>query len=62
MEIGKRKAAQRLISNLFSGLAIIAISLMLVRSYLPTTLEKVLTEGQLRVISRNGPIMKAPKG
>ena len=55
MEIGKRKAAQRLISNLFSGLAIIAISLMLVRSYLPTTLEKVLTEGQLRVISRNGP-------
>ena len=55
MEIGKRKAAQRMISNLFSGLSIIAISLMLVRSYLPSTLEKVLTEGQLRVISRNGP-------
>lgn len=55
MEIGKRKAAQRRISNLFSGLSIIAISLMLVRSYLPSTLEKVLTEGQLRVISRNGP-------
>ncbi|MGM8227340.1 membrane-bound lytic murein transglycosylase MltF [Cellvibrio sp. ARAG 10.3] len=55
MEIGKRKAAQRMISNLFSGLSIIAISLMLVRSYLPSTLEKVLTDGQLRVISRNGP-------
>ena len=55
MEIGKRKAAQRMISSLFSGLSIIAISLMLVRSYLPSTLEKVLTEGQLRVISRNGP-------
>lgn len=55
MEIGRRKAAQRMISSLFSGLAIIAISLMLERSYQPDTLEKVLTEGQLRVISRNGP-------
>lgn len=55
MEIGKRRAAQRFISNLFSGLALISISLMLVRSYQPSTLEKVLTQGKLHVISRNGP-------
>lgn len=56
MEISKRKTSKRYsFGKLFSGLSLIFISLLLVRSYLPNTLEKVRTEGQLKVISRNGP-------
>lgn len=56
MEVGTPNAPSTFsFSQFLSGLMLIFISLLLVRSYQPDTLEKVLTEGQLRVISRNGP-------
>lgn len=55
MEISKRKTKRNFsFSHLFKGLMLIGICMMLERSYQPDALEKVLTEGQLRVISRNG--------
>jgi len=55
MEINKRKTKRNFsFSHLFKGLLLIGTCIMLERSYQPDTLEQVLTEGQLRVISRNG--------
>src|SRR5690554_4820464 len=55
MEISKRKTKRNFsFSHLFKSLLLIGICMMLERSYQPDTLEQVLTDGQLRVISRNG--------
>lgn len=41
--------------RLFSLTALIGCTLLLVRSHQPTVLDSILVEGELRVISRNGP-------
>lgn len=50
----KRKVLDPL-PRLLMGLFLVSCSLLLVRSYQPDTLERVLMEGELHVISRNGP-------
>lgn len=52
------RKARRLITALFHtsmGLMLIGVSALLVGSKPPTTLERVMTLGELRVVSRNGP-------
>lgn len=52
-----RRAKKRYtgLSRLFTGMVLILCSVLLVRSYHPTMLGRVLETGQLHVISRNGP-------
>jgi membrane-bound lytic murein transglycosylase F len=65
MDITKRTKIRTLsLAHLFAGLLLIGCTLMLVRSYQPDTLERLLTEGELRVLSRNGPTtyFEGPEG
>lgn len=57
MEISKRyrRTVKRFSAQLFTGLTLVAFSLALVGSQPPTALQQLLADGQLRVISRNGP-------
>src|SRR5690606_5835071 len=52
-----RRAKKRYtgLSRLFTGMVLILCSVLLVRSYHPTMLGRVMETGQLHVISRNGP-------
>lgn len=43
------------VTRLLSGLLLLTCCLLLVRSHQPTLLEQVLIDGQLHIISRNGP-------
>jgi membrane-bound lytic murein transglycosylase F len=56
MDMSKRHASHSYsMSNLIAGLALIFGSAALVSSKPPTTLERILADGELRVLSRNGP-------
>src|SRR5690606_4627713 len=57
MEIRKPIALviKSILTSLVVGTSLIASSVLLVRSTIPTQLEKVLEAGELRVLSTNGP-------
>jgi membrane-bound lytic murein transglycosylase F len=56
MDIERRAKKRRSgLTRFLSGMLLISCTLLLVRSYQPTTLEQILMDGELRVISRNGP-------
>lgn len=65
MESRKRSVVKRFsISNLFIAILLIACAALLVRSAPASKLEQVITAGELRVLSRNGPIShyQSPEG
>src|SRR5690606_41065510 len=53
----ERRTKKRLtwLTRLISCVALVSCTLLLVRSHQPTILDQVLTAGELRIISRNGP-------
>ncbi|WP_341938535.1 membrane-bound lytic murein transglycosylase MltF [Marinimicrobium sp. C2-29] len=55
MDVSKAQGFIRALSYTSICLALIAVSLLLVGSKPPTTLERVIALGELRVVSRNGP-------
>lgn len=65
MDISKRTKIRTLsFARLCASLLLIGCTLMLVRSEQPDTLERLLSEGELRVLSRNGPTtyFEGPEG
>lgn len=65
MESRKRNLVKRFsISNLFIAILLIGCTALLVRSAPPSKLEEIRTAGELRVLSRNGPIShyQGPEG
>lgn len=65
MDIRKRSAVKRFsITNLFIAVLLICFSALLVRSAPASKLEQIRAAGELRVLSRNGPIShyKGPEG
>lgn len=53
----ERRTRKRMtwLTRLMSCVAIVSCTLLLVRSHQPTILDSVLAEGELRILSRNGP-------